>query len=62
MGFDYDGQTEYDSEHSHIGIDNVRNRLELMCGGNLSVKGIKDIGTNAVITIPAKQDKKRSRR
>ena len=62
VGFDYDGQTEYDSEHSHIGIDNVRNRLELMCGGNLSVKGIKDIGTNAVITIPAKQDKKRSRR
>lgn len=41
----YDGRT-------HIGIDNVKGRLEVMCGGSLEIKSTKGIGTTALIRIP----------
>ncbi|MCI1723431.1 MAG: histidine kinase [Lachnospiraceae bacterium] len=37
---------------THIGINNVRNRLEKMCGGTLVITSVPDKGTTAVITIP----------
>ncbi|MGL4282473.1 ATP-binding protein [Eubacterium aggregans] len=41
----YDGRT-------HIGIDNVRNRLWSMCRATLTIESIPDLGTTAIITIP----------
>ena len=37
---------------SHIGIENVRDRLNSMCQGTLSVTSEAGIGTTAVIKIP----------
>lgn len=39
-------------ERSHIGIENVRYRLESMCGGALEIQSTPDVGTTAVISIP----------
>lgn len=53
MGFDInevknDGRT-------HIGIENVRRRLEAMCGGTLDVQSRPGAGTTVTITIPRRQ-------
>lgn len=40
---------------SHIGIDNVRGRIEILCGGTLEVQSIPDTGTLVTITIPKKE-------
>ncbi len=40
------------SEGDHIGIRNVRERIEKMCGGTLEVKSIPGAGTTVVITLP----------
>lgn len=42
----------------HIGIRNIRGRLEAMCGGTLTVESTPGVGTTATITIP-KERKKR---
>ena len=39
----------------HIGIVNVRTRLELLCSGTLTVTGKKDEGCTVIIRIPADQ-------
>lgn len=36
----------------HIGIRNIRGRIEAMCGGTLTVESTPGKGTKAVITIP----------
>ncbi len=37
---------------SHIGLRNVRGRVEQMCGGTLTVDSVIDIGTTVTIRIP----------
>ncbi|MCI5891905.1 MAG: histidine kinase, partial [Clostridiales bacterium] len=37
---------------SHIGIENVKNRLHMMCGGDLTIDSVPETGTTAVINIP----------
>ena len=49
MGFDAD---EHRDEKKHIGIRNVRERLQVMCGGTLTVESEKGKGTVALIRIP----------
>ena len=41
------------AESSHIGLKNVRSRVESMCGGTLSVESRPDEGTTVTIRIPA---------
>jgi len=41
--------------HVHIGIRNVRERLEKICGGALSYRPASGRGTVAVITLPKKK-------
>ncbi|MDD6483695.1 MAG: histidine kinase [Clostridiales bacterium] len=43
---------------SHIGIDNVRSRLQMMCGGDLAVSSVPESGTTALIKIPKAAPKK----
>ncbi len=50
VGFDVTRQSE--GERAHIGIDNVRRRLESVSGGGLSIESEPGIGTTAIITIP----------
>lgn len=38
----------------HIGIENVRTRLEYMCNGELHIHSKKDVGTTVEILIPRK--------
>ena len=53
----------FDPEHymadgkPHVGIRNVRERLQNMVGGTLSITS-SDSGTTAVVTIPAKEGSK----
>lgn len=41
-----------DDERSHIGIDNARSRLAMMCNGTLDIQSKSGVGTIVVITIP----------
>ena len=51
VGFDPDKKHTYDGR-SHIGIDNVRLRLEKRVNGKLELFSKKGRGTTAIITIP----------
>ena len=54
VGFDTTG---WQDERKHIGIRNVRERLQVMCGGTLTVESEPGKGTTALIQIP-KEGKK----
>ena len=54
VGFDVSGLTD---TKKHIGIRNVRERLQAMCGGSLTIESQPGIGTRALIRIP-KEGKK----
>lgn len=42
--------------HSGLGIENVRNRLQILCKGTLMIESATGKGTRAVITIPIKEE------
>lgn len=50
MGFDADALQE--DGRSHTGIENVRSRLKLQCGGSLTIRSEKNVGTEVQITLP----------
>lgn len=52
-GFD-PGKTAESTARSHIGIQNVRERLSSLCGGTLTYQSSRDSGTVAAITLPKK--------
>lgn len=39
-------------ESSHVGIENVRKRLEIMCGGSLEIRSELGKGTSVTLKIP----------
>ena len=41
------------ADGTHIGIRNVRERIEQMCGGTLEIRSVNDEGTLVTIRIPA---------
>ena len=49
IGFDVSGLTD---SKKHIGIRNVRERLQAMCGGSLTIDSQPGAGTRALIRIP----------
>ena len=51
-GVGYDPALTQADGRTHIGIDNVRARLESMVGGTLEIRSERDRGTAAVITVP----------
>lgn len=53
VGFDV-GELKSDGK-SHIGIENVRNRLWKMCGATLEITSEKGKGTTALIRLPKKE-------
>ena len=50
VGFDADNINNNDG--AHIGLENVRNRIEMLCGGKLTIKSIKNAGTTVTISVP----------
>jgi len=48
VGFDL---SRHKDEYLRVGIENVRSRLTVMCGGSLQIDSKPGIGTTAVITI-----------
>jgi signal transduction histidine kinase len=49
IGFDVSGMTD---SKKHIGIRNVRERLQTMCGGSLTIESQPGTGTRVLIRIP----------
>ena len=41
-----------ESNRSHVGIQNVRDRLDYTCGGKLNIVSVPDEGTTVTISIP----------
>ena len=58
VGFDVDRldeivrDAEAEDHHTHLGIQNSRERLRLMCDGYLEIKSQLGEGTNAIVHIP----------
>ena len=51
-GVGFDATTHHDDGHKHIGICNVRQRLETLCNGTLTIESERGVGTTAIIQIP----------
>lgn len=51
-GAGYDPTVKEEDGRTHIGIDNVRGRLEAMCRGRLTIETEQGVGTTAAIYIP----------
>lgn len=56
-GEGFSPEAPHDSSKSHLGIENVRNRLALLCRGSLHVDSTPGKGTTVTIFIPKKEGK-----
>ena len=54
-GVGYDSVAVEKDGRTHVGISNVRSRLQSMCGGTLEIESISGKGTLVVITLPQKK-------
>ena len=54
-GIGFDPKTIDTAEGQHIGIRNVRERVEKLCGGSLTLESRIGEGTTATIRIPAEE-------
>ena len=55
IGFDPD-HLEATGDGAHIGISNVRERVEKLCGGTLTIESEPDKGTTIIIRIPKEEN------
>ena len=51
-GAGFDVKQLENADSSHIGIRNVRERLEKLCGGSLTLESLMGEGTTAIIRVP----------
>ncbi len=51
-GVGFDPETAFRGGETHIGIENVRERIERLCGGSLTIESGHDAGTCVTIRIP----------
>ena len=56
-GVGFDDSTITNDGRSHIGLNNVRNRLKDMCGGTMEIKSMPGVGTRITVSIPNKKRK-----
>lgn len=54
-GVGFDMNAEPDQSRPHVGMQNVRQRVESMCGGTLDVTSEPGVGTTAIVRIPKKE-------
>lgn len=52
-GVGFDTKAPYSRrDRRHLGIENIRERVQIMCGGTLTVNSTPGFGTEAIIAIP----------
>ncbi len=51
-GIGFDVKALKSSDGTHIGIQNVRERIESLCGGSMHIESQPGVGTKIIITIP----------
>ena len=51
-GKGFNPNQDFDADETHIGIQNVRERLERLCGGTLTINSRPDEGTTVTLRIP----------
>ena len=51
-GKGFDVESLATMENTHIGIRNVKGRIETLCNGEFSIESVKDEGTCVIIRIP----------
>ena len=51
-GAGFDPKAEELSEETHVGLRNVRDRIEQMCGGTMDVNSEPGKGTRVTLMIP----------
>ena len=54
-GKGFDAKEAETKEGQHLGIRNVRERVESMCGGTLTIESTEETGTVVTITIPDRE-------
>ena len=54
-GVGFDSSEPPNDGHKHIGISSVRQRLETLCNGTLTIESTPGVGTTATIKIPKKE-------
>ena len=57
-GIGFEKLPDKDENGKHIGISNVKERLEQMCGGRMEIDSIPDEGTKITIRIPVSEEMK----
>ena len=55
-GTGFKNQNENNTGEIHIGISNVRERLNRMCGGKMEINSVLDNGTRIVLRIPVNKE------
>ena len=56
-GIGFDTTKEYGGDGNHIGLENVRERIEKMCGGDVTIESEINKGTTVTIRIPQTESK-----
>jgi LytS/YehU family sensor histidine kinase len=56
-GVGFDTEKIISDGKKHVGIENVKNRLHMMCKGKLEIKSTVGIGTRITVEIPKKKGK-----
>ncbi len=54
-GVGFDTKQKPDDGKLHVGIDNVSQRISVMCGGKLTIKSSPGDGTNVTVWLPKKK-------
>ena len=54
-GVGFDPQKINDDGKTHIGIENTRNRIKAMCGGELNIESSEENGTTVTIVLEGKR-------
>lgn len=55
-GVGFDTEKPLPTDETHLGIQNVRDRLREMCGGKLTIESRENEGTTVTITIPREKE------
>jgi len=57
-GVGFDAEAPKQDQKTHIGLENVKNRIASMCHGTVSIKSTVGVGTRVTIEIPKKKGKR----
>ena len=57
-GIGFDVNTLEQNDGTHIGLKNVQERIEKMCGGSVTVVSQPDMGTTVTVYVPEREEEK----